>query len=312
MAQNDRVTAAPSLTEVADGVYAWIQPDGTWWINNAGAVRGGDGLVLVDTCATRARTQAFLAALDNATARAPIRLALNTHLHGDHTYGNALLPADTTIIGHERTREGLLADVILAATPPVWSPTPVWGVDTIRAPNVVLRDELTVFTGTRAVQLRHPGFTAHTPGDVVAFVPDTGTLFTGDLVFHDVTPLVFMGSVDGALRSLDWLAGFGATTVVPGHGALVPGDRFADVLAAHERYYRFVLATAKAGMAADRTPLDVARTTELGEFAAWPDQERLVLNLHRVYADAAGTQLDLTAALTDAIAVNGGPLHCAV
>jgi cyclase len=36
---------------------------------------------------------------------------------------------------------------------------------------------------------------------VVAWLPEERILFAGDLLFHDLTPLVFMGSVDGALRA---------------------------------------------------------------------------------------------------------------
>lgn len=303
--------AEPRLTEVAQGVHAWLQPDGSWWINNAGAVHGADGVVLVDTCATAERTRRFLAAVGAATGGAPVRVAVNTHFHGDHAYGNALLPGSAVIVGHRATREGLLADFILRSTPPIWSPSPDWGVADIRPPTVVLDDDLTLFAGQRRIELRHPGHPAHTPGDVVAWLPEEQVLFTGDLIFHDVTPLVLMGSVEGALRSLDWLAAFGARTVVPGHGALITGD-LAPVLAAHEAYYRLILDTARRGRAEGLTPLQAARACDLGAFAEWPDRERLVLNLHRAYAEAEGGDLDLIAAFTDAIDYNGGPLRCAV
>jgi cyclase len=298
------------LVPIADGVHAWIQAPGTWWINNAGAVAGDDGVVLIDTCATRARTERFLAAVATATGASPIRLAVNTHLHGDHTYGNALLPDSTTIVAHERTRAGLLADFLLTATPPIWSPSPDWGITRVRPPSVTIQDQAALHAGTRRIELRHPGYAAHTPGDVVAWLPEERVLFTGDLLFHRVTPLVFMGSVPGARRSLDWLAGFDASVVVPGHGPLIPGAELPNVLAAHERYYTFVQRAADE--AGDRSPLAVATDTDLGEFADWPDAERLVLNLHRAFADRDGAELDLLAAFTDAITWHGGPLHCTV
>ena len=49
-----------ALEELRPGVYAWVQPDGSWWLNNAGAVAGGDGLLVIDTCATAGRTRRFL------------------------------------------------------------------------------------------------------------------------------------------------------------------------------------------------------------------------------------------------------------
>src|SRR5947208_2854324 len=108
------------LHEVVTGVHAWVQPDGSWWLNNAGAVHNGTDVVLIDTCATRSRTTMFLDAVAAATDNAPVRVAVNTHLHGDHTYGNALLPSSTTIVAHQNTREGLLADFLLKNTPPIW------------------------------------------------------------------------------------------------------------------------------------------------------------------------------------------------
>ena len=42
---------AGELIEVVGGVYAYVQPDGTWWVNNAGAVTGDDGTIVIDTCA---------------------------------------------------------------------------------------------------------------------------------------------------------------------------------------------------------------------------------------------------------------------
>lgn len=306
------MTQAAELVPITDGVHAWLQQDGSWWVNNAGAILGDDGVVLVDTCATRVRTERFLGAVAAATGGAPIRLAVNTHLHGDHTYGNALLPEDTAIVAHERTRAGLLADFLLTATPPIWSPTPDWGVTAVRPPTVVLRDELTLYTGTRRIEVRHPGYAAHTEGDVVAWLPEERVLFSGDLLFNRITPLIMMGSLDGALRSLEWLAGFDATAVVPGHGPLITGADLPELLATLERYYRLVADIARRGRADGVSPLAAATDCDLGEFTDWPDPERIVLNLHRAYADADGTPFDLVAAMTDAVTWHGGPLRCTV
>ncbi|GGK79231.1 MBL fold metallo-hydrolase [Sphaerisporangium melleum] len=309
----DATPGAAALHEIVPGVLAWVQPDGTWWVNNAGAVTGDDGVILIDTCATEQRTRRFLDAVSVATGGAPVRVAVNTHQHGDHSYGNSLLPASAVIVGHEAMREGLLVDPIIDGCPPVWSPVPDWGAVTRRVPDITLRSELTVFTGSRRVELRHPGHPAHTTGDVIAWLPEERVLFTGDLIFHGLTPLVFMGSVEGALRSLDWMAALEPEHIVPGHGPVFGAAALPDVLAAHERYYRLVLATAEHGRAAGLTPLQAAQACDLGEFAGWADAERLVLNLHRAYRDAAGEgEVDLLQAFGDAIAFHGGPLPTSV
>ena len=82
-------SAAAGLHELVEGVHAWIQPDGTWWINNAGAVIGSDQTMVIDTCATEERTRRFLAAVGEVAGGRPIRLAVNTHDHGDHTTATA-------------------------------------------------------------------------------------------------------------------------------------------------------------------------------------------------------------------------------
>jgi cyclase len=293
-------------------VYAWVQPDGSWFVNNAGAVHAGQDVVLVDTCATAARTRRFLGAVADATYSAPIRFAVNTHWHGDHTFGNALLPDSTVLVGHEHTRNGILADTMLVTDlPPIWAPLPDWGVSATRAPAVVMRDELTLFADELRIDLHSPGHPAHTQGDVVAWLPEQRVLFTGDLLFHGVTPLVLQGSIAGAARASQWLRRFPATRVVPGHGPLVEGPQLGRVVDAQIEYYRLIERTAAAGIAAGRTPLEAALDCDLGEFGAWPDHHRIVLNLHRAYADAAGAPMDLMSAFSDTTALNGGPLDCA-
>jgi len=162
------------LQEVTSGVFAWLQPDGTWWVNNAGAVTGAEGTIVIDTCATEERTRRFLDAVRSATSDAPIRFAVNTLQHGDHAYGNSLLPSSTVLIGHEAMRQGLLADPIIDGCPPAWEPVPVWGDVTRRVPTVTVRSELALHSGDRFVQLRHPGTAAHTTGDLIAGCPRNG------------------------------------------------------------------------------------------------------------------------------------------
>ncbi len=299
----------PGLHEIAPGVHAWIQPDGTWWINNAGAVVITESTILIDTCATARRTTLFLDAVRAVSGDAPISFAVNTHLHGDHTYGNILLPDSTAIVAHRATRDGLLADFLLTNTPPVWSPTPDWGVTEVRAATVVLDSSLSLFAGSTEVQLYHPGHAAHTQGDVVAWIPAASVLFTGDLIFHQGTPLVFMGSIPGAIRSIEWLRTFPAETIVPGHGPLIRGEDFTDVLDLHHRYYTFIQTTAENALAKGLTPLQAAQEADLGEFQPLADPERIVLNLHRALAELQNTDLNLLTAFTDAITYNGGPLH---
>lgn len=311
-AQPELELGQSSFFEVAHGVYAFIQQDGTWWINNSGLVVGDDSALLVDTCTTERRTKELLTASQAVSEGKPLRFALNTHHHGDHTFGNSLLPAATAVIGHHRMREGLLAEHTLETFPPYWEPKPDFGDLTKRVPDLTIDSGASVHLGGRHVELHHPGYVAHTGGDLVAWVPDVRVLFVGDLLFPGHTPMILAGAPAGAIRVLDWIGAFGAETIVPGHGEVIEKSRIADVLAEHRRYYDFVLAEAAKGMMAHATPLEVARSTDLGEFAGWLDPERFVLNLHSAYAEAGGGRADRAAAFTDVMTFLGSPIHTKV
>src|SRR5919199_5297043 len=99
--------APPYLQEVSDGIYAYVQPDGSWFLNNTGFLVGRDGVVSIDSTSTERRTRAYLEAIASVSDR-PVRTLVNTHHHGDHTHGNCLLPL-ATIIGHPRCREEVQA-----------------------------------------------------------------------------------------------------------------------------------------------------------------------------------------------------------
>ncbi len=96
-----------------------------------------------------------------------------------------------------------------------------------------------------------------------------------------------MGSVAGCIEALEQVvAPLGARTIVPGHGPVFEGT--APIEATLD-YLRFVLDLAARGGAAGVPPLEAARDSDLGRFAGWPDAERIVGNLHRAYAELAGT-----------------------
>jgi cyclase len=297
----------PETVEVADGVFAYVQPDGSWWINNTGFVVGADDVVAVDATSTERRTRALLDAIA-AVSPAPVRTLVNTHHHGDHTNGNCLF-ADAVVVGHHNCRAGVLAQTI-GGLEPVFGPVD-WGDLTVRAPSIAFADRLDVAVGGRVVELHYIGTPAHTTGDVVAWLPADGVLLAGDLVFNGGTPFLLMGSVAGALAALPRLRAFGARTIVPGHGPVGDGS----MVDAVERYLHFVADVAAQAVAAGLSPLDAARETDLGEFAELHDRERLVGNLHRAMAELTGLDrgapVDVLAAFGDMITYNGGrPLRC--
>jgi cyclase len=303
------VPGRPELQEVSAGVYAYVQPDGTWWINNTGFLTGPQGVISIDACSTERRTRAYQAAIAAVTP-APVRTVLNTHHHGDHTFGNCLFPG-AAIVAHERARQEAIA-----FGPPrdlaFWD-SPDWGDLSLDPPFVTFTDQIAVHAGDLRADVRYVGTAAHTTNDSIVWIPDRSVLFCGDLIFNGGTPFLLMGSVTGAVDVLEQvLRPLGAQTIVPGHGPVFHDDGPLD---ATLDYLRFVLDVAAQAVAAGVPPLDAARDTGLGRFADWPDAERIVGNLHRACAElrgaARGAPVDIVAALGDMVAYNGGaPLSC--
>ena len=296
----------PHTVEVAEGVFAYVQPDGSWWLNNTGFVVSTDAVVAIDATSTERRTRALLDAIRSVTP-APVRTMVNTHHHGDHTNGNCLF-TDATVIGHTRCRDAVQAQVI-GGLEAVFGPVE-WGELTIRPPEVVFDDVLTVHAGDTRIELHYIGTPAHTTNDVVAWLPEQRVLFTGDLVFNGGTPFMLMGSVAGFLDALPRLRSFGAETLVPGHGPVCGASTIDD----GERYARFVLDVAADARAAGIGALEAAQETDLGEFADLHDRERIVGNLHRAMAELDGLPrggtVDVLTAFGDMITFHGGKLRC--
>jgi cyclase len=296
------------IQQVSEGIYAYLQPDGSWWINNTGFLASRDGVISVDATSTERRTRAYLDAIATVTDR-PVRTLVNTHHHGDHTHGNYLF-GGATIVGHERCREAIFGTPM---PPPagVWTDVD-WGPLELAPPFLTYTDGVTLWSGDLRCEVRYVGTPAHTTNDSIVHIPERSVVFAGDLLFNGGTPFALMGSVSGWIEVLETvLRPLGARTLVPGHGPVCGPEVIDDVLA----YLRFVQRTAREAKEEGLSPLRAARAVDLGEFKDLLDAERIVGNLHRAYLELDGGErgapLDLAGALGDMVAYNGGrPLTC--
>lgn len=308
----ERFAPPESAVEVSDGIFAYVQPDGSWYINNTGFIVSSNGVISVDASSTVDRTRAFLGAIAKVTD-APVRTLINTHHHGDHTYGNFLFDG-ATIVGREGIRELVMQFGGPEALPPFWDDVG-WGDVTVAPPFLTFTDQVKVYADDLECQVIYAGAPAHTNNDSIVWIPERRVLLSGDLLFNGGTPFLIQGSIAGSLEALERVSALDPETIVPGHGG-VCGPEVIDTVVS---YLHFVQKVAAEGRAAGITPLELARETDLGDFAGLLDAERIVGNLHRAYADLdaaekgepLGAPLDAIGALADMVAYNGGkPLSC--
>jgi glyoxylase-like metal-dependent hydrolase (beta-lactamase superfamily II) len=296
----------PELVEVTPGVLAYIQPDGSWMLNNTGAVVGGEAVLMIDTTSTERRNRRLWDVISEATGERPVRTLINTHHHGDHTFGNWMMPASTTIVAHRLCRDEMLRAGLAAMA---LFPTCDYGHVEVALPTMTFDADLSLWVDDLEIRASFVG-PAHTLGDVFVWVPERRVVFTGDLVFHGGHPFLVEGCLSNYPQALARLQALGAEILVPGHGPVATPAVLDDMLA----YAAWLTQVAAEGFAHGWEPLETARRADLDRFAHWAGPERLVGNLHRAYAELRGEKpgapLNLAEVMTETIEFNGGPLRC--
>ena len=213
------------------GAAALGSPANRNFITNAGFIVTDDGVVVVDALGSPALAEELLAEIRRVTSE-PVRYVIVTHYHADHIYGlQAFKAAGATILAHRAGREYLNSDTAQKRLEASRLELGPWVDDKTRlvpADRWLDQDETRLRVGSYDILIRHVG-PAHTPEDVVVFVPTLGVLFSGDLFFRGRIP--FVGQADSRLwiTSLERLIDYKPRVVVPGHGP-VSTDPMADLL----------------------------------------------------------------------------------
>ena len=315
------------LHEVAPGTFAWLQPNGDLGESNAGLVVGDGESVLIDTLWDVSLTRRMLDAIAPRTASAPIRTLVNTHSDGDHWWGNQLLPdarritskASAAVMAHEpgapaqferfrrlaqtmqRQSEGRLPGPMKVRmrhfgtyVSRMFSPYDFTGVQ-LTGPTETFDDRLVVEADGRRLELIAVG-PAHTPGDLIVWVPDVRVVFAADIGFIGVTPVMWAGPMANWLTAIDTISALDPEVVVPGHGP-VCGLAELDVVG---RYWRWLEASARPYFANGASAYETAEAIAISAdfrrqpWAGWVAPERIVINCHILRREARGAQGPIT------------------
>src|SRR6266704_686417 len=244
------------FNKVADGVYHAVGTGALAVVGNSSIIVNDDDVIVVDDHVSPAAAWVLVDEIKGITNK-PVRTVINTHFHYDHAHGNQIFDRDVTIIGHEFTREMLLGGKSIemplyknyvaglprqiddlkkritaeadsarkatlqtqlqaaennAASQAELKPTP---------PNVTLRTNMTLYRGSREIQIRFLG-RAHTAGDVVVYLPKEKIVMTGDMLTSGLSNMSD-AFVNEWSATLDELKKLDFVTVLPGHG-----DAFTD------------------------------------------------------------------------------------
>ncbi|MDP9170011.1 MAG: MBL fold metallo-hydrolase [Acidobacteriota bacterium] len=255
------------VTRLADGVYVTIAaPGGPQCISNGAVIAGRDSTLIVEGhfFPEGAELEIEVARM---VSKAPVRAAVNTHYHLDHTFGNIAYERQRIpILAHERApalmkeryaalqqvdKGPLLAPLerrAAAAEDPVekrhlnsdlgalkWMYAAIDRVTLAYPTELLGASDLPkkLDLGGISVLIEHE--VGHTPTDLIVRLPEQDIVFTGDLLFEKSYPVAFDCDMISWRRALDRLAGYGPRTrFVPGHGPVCGVEvvhEFADLIA---------------------------------------------------------------------------------
>jgi glyoxylase-like metal-dependent hydrolase (beta-lactamase superfamily II) len=283
------------LHAIGEGVYAYLQPDGSWGWSNAGLIVDGEASLLVDTLFDLDLTRDMLREMGQATtAAASIDTLVITHANGDHVYGNELVEGAEIIASRSCAEEmaetppQMLAELSKAA--PTMGELGEYftscfgkfnfeGIE-LTMPGRTFDGELTIHTGDKEIRLMEVG-PCHTKGDVIVSVPGDGIVFAGDILFIGGTPIMWVGPVGNWIRACDMMLDMDADTFVPGHGPVTDKKGVAAI----KGYWEFLTAEARKRFEQGEGPYEAATSIDLGAYNAWGERERTVINVSTLYQE---------------------------
>ena len=210
------------IENLGNGVYVHhgehldIDDGYTGDICNISFVVGERGVAVIDTGGSLKVGQQLRAALQKVTDK-PILYVINTHVHPDHIFGNAAFLTDKPkFIGHEKLEQAMhTRKEAYDKLNQRYLGVDAKGTDIV-APNLAIKSVDTLDLGDRQLKVTaHPN--AHTNTDITVEDSKTQTLFTGDLLFVERTPVI-EGDIKGLIGMLDTLKTYPFKQVVPGHG----------------------------------------------------------------------------------------------
>lgn len=287
---NDMEDKVVSFTQLGEGLYAFTAQGDP----NTGVIVGDDGVMVIDAQATPKMAKEVMGYIRQVTDK-PVKYVVLSHYHAVRVLGASAYGAEQ-VIASDATRS-----LIVERGKEDWDseygrfPRLFRAAETIPGltwPSMTFPRKMSVYLGKRRVDLMHLG-RGHTAGDTVAWVPDAGVMFSGDLVEYHSACYCGDAHFKDWPKTLDAIAEFAPRALVPGRGdALAHGDQVRDGLALTRDFlttlYGSVSESAARGLslkdAFDRA--NAAMAPRFGNFAIFDHCQPF--NVARAYDEASG------------------------
>jgi glyoxylase-like metal-dependent hydrolase (beta-lactamase superfamily II) len=189
------------------------------YVSNAAFVVTREGVVVIDALGAPVLAEELLAAIGRVTPL-PVRHVIVTHFHADHIYGlQVFRDRGARIVAHAAGRTYLQSETAALRLASSRAELAPWVDERTRLVEADhwLQGPESLRLGGIEFQLRPMG-PAHTPEDLTVYLPQSGVLFSGDIVFRNRVP--WIGQADSArwIAALQELIALQPRLIVPGHG----------------------------------------------------------------------------------------------
>ena len=204
-----------------EGVSALGSSGNQNFISNAAFVVTPAGVVVIDALGSPALAKRLVAEIAKITPQ-PITHVIVTHYHADHIYGLQTFKAlGARLVAHRAALAYLNSETARLRLQVSREELAPW-VDAnthLTVADEWLEGPKVLTVGGVRFEINPVG-PAHTPEDLVVYLPSEKVLFAGDLVFRSRVPYVGQADSRHWITALDSLLKFDTQVIVPGHGAL--------------------------------------------------------------------------------------------
>ena len=200
--------------------------DGVWLVNGVLAVAFNDHIVVVDAPSNAANT---IQRIGSLAPGKPIRFVVPTHHHDDHSGGVKDYAANgATIVGTARNRDYLIRMArsrgVIGSDPPPLAQAPSFEV---------MKDRRVFSDGSRTLEVHNVAGNPHAEDMLVAWLPESGILYQGDLIEGYAHGGVLPGTNNETTAHFgEWLKrkGWRVRSFVGTHGVLNDPAMFDEIL----------------------------------------------------------------------------------
>ncbi|WP_281951703.1 MBL fold metallo-hydrolase [Nitrosophilus kaiyonis] len=150
-----------------------------------------------------------------------VKFVINSHGHDDHFLGNIFfIKKGTVILANKDISEYLNRALRMQR----YLPKSILIKSKVKEPDILLKKE--AFLNTPIGTIKLICFSAHTKGDVIAYIPKRKVIFAGDIVFNERVPSLKDSDIFNWIKALEYIKSLDANFIIGGHGKIYGKDSY--------------------------------------------------------------------------------------